>query len=47
MGETDNEWAGIAIFSSTSYNLRDYFPFTEVMWEGAPLYPFQVTVFCK
>ncbi len=44
--EVDNAFGGIAVFSSTSYNERNYLPWTDADWRGSPLYGYTITVLC-
>lgn len=40
------EFHGVAVFSSTSYNNREYSPYTDFEWPGSPKYNFTITVLC-
>ena len=42
----ENDWAGVASFSSVTYNDRDFSPWTSVSYEGSPQFGFQITLFC-
>jgi hypothetical protein len=42
----DNRWAGVASFSSLTYNDRDFSPWSDIYYQGAPAYTMQITLFC-